>query len=68
MLTYSYISIVIYSGNACRMKVMKCLRKDFKSINEAEEAYNIDYFEKEELSDSKSVYVPASEIVNHAVQ
>jgi hypothetical protein len=43
------------------MKVMKCLRKDFKSINEAEEAYNIDYFEKEELSDSKSVYVPASE-------
>jgi hypothetical protein len=50
------------------MKVMKCLRKDFKNINEAEEAYNIDYFEKEELSDSKSVYVPASEIVNHAVQ
>jgi hypothetical protein len=29
------------------MKVMKCLRKDFKNINEAEEAYNIDYFEKE---------------------
>ena len=32
------------------MKVMKCLRKDFKSINEAEEAYNINYFHKEVLS------------------
>ncbi len=43
-----YVSIPLsFPGNACRMKVIKVLRKDFKTINDAEEAYGIDYFGKE---------------------
>ena len=48
-LQYTNHSVIIFRftvGSACRMKVLKYLKKDFKTINEAEEAYGIDYFEK----------------------
>ena len=42
------------------MKVVRGLKKDFKTITEAEEAYNIHYFEKEEQGDRIDASAPGS--------
>lgn len=43
-LSYAYYFMVSFLGNACRDKVRRYLRVNFKNISDAEEAYSINYF------------------------
>ena len=47
MIIVSYFASFV--GNACRDKVRRYLKVNFKNVSNAEEAYNINYFQDDEL-------------------
>lgn len=48
----NFIVFIIFSGYACRAKVVNFLRKTFTTINDAEEELAINYKENRPLDDS----------------
>lgn len=48
-LVNDFIFCFLFLGQACRDKVRRYLKVNFQNISDAEEAYNINYFQDDEL-------------------
>ena len=68
----TFLQVYFYSffnlGGACILKVIDHLKKKFKTINDAEEAYNIDYINEMEKARNNSAVFEHEDINNYLIK